>query len=68
MKIQFLSLIVFLSILLVSCSKDENTDTGSGSTTTVKTTFTGQVFDEAGNPLSGATVIAGSQTATTNIW
>jgi hypothetical protein len=68
MKIQFLSLIVFLSILLVSCSKDENTDTGSGSTTTVKTTFTGKVLDEAGNPLSGATVIAGSQTATTNIW
>ncbi|MBP7168104.1 MAG: carboxypeptidase regulatory-like domain-containing protein [Bacteroidia bacterium] len=68
MKIQFLSLIVFLSVLLVSCSKDENNESGSGTTTTVKTTFTGRVYDEAGNPLSGAAVSAGSQTTTTNIW
>src|SRR3954471_24082219 len=70
MKSRFL-LIVFSVFLLAwsGCKKDDdNNNSGKPTSETVTTTISGRIYDEAGNPLSGATVTAGSQSSSTNQW
>lgn len=65
MKIYIYHLIVFLSVLLVSCSKDENKTTPAYSTR-VSASVTGIVYDISNTPIAGATVQLGDLTTTTN--
>lgn len=51
------------------CKKDDgNSGNPSSTTEKVTTTVSGRVYDEQGNFVVGATVIAGGQTAVTNQW
>ena len=63
-------LFLFLSLVLFTfggCKKDNDDSSTGGSTgLKVKTSLSGRIFDESGNAVSGATVMAGNVTAITD--
>lgn len=69
LKISAVLFIVIAIFVFHSCEKDDNDTSGYGNDTpgtTVKTTLSGSISDENGQPVSGVTVSAHGQSTTTN--